>query len=426
MFFQWQIIKAIFRLLFRKKFSNRQQLLIWQNRQLQFFEKNTLKKSVYFTEKLQQFGAVENLPVMDKSLLMEHFDAMNTVGISKKEAMQVALEGEKTRDFSPKIKHISVGLSSGTSGNRGLFLVSDRERAIWVANAVFRLLFPISLKKRSIAFFLRANNNLYEAVKSRFFDFRFFDLQYPIEKNITELIDFQPHILIAPPSVLLIVASKAGDLSCVQKIISIAEVLESENKVSLEKIFRQTIHQVYQATEGFLASTCRFGTLHFHEDLLFIEKEYLDNKRFYPIITDFTRTSQPIVRYRLNDIIHERKTTCPCGSVMLTIDHIEGRSDDIFEFLDKNHKKVLLFPDFFRKAVITASETIEEYAVEQQASDLICIFLKTRYFESDKLAVTTNIQQLLSVSEITNCKLVFSEDFPVLQDKKLRRIRKNL
>jgi putative adenylate-forming enzyme len=207
-------------------------------------------------------------------------------------------------------------------------------------------------------------------------------------------------------------------------LISVAEGLESENKISLEKIFKQVVNQVYKATEGFLASTCQFGTLHFHEDWLLVEKEYLDNKRFHPIITDFTRTSQPIVRYRLNDIIHERQTPCPCGSIMLAIDHIEGRSDDIFEFLDKNQKKVLIFPDFFRKAVITASATIEEYAVEQQAGDFIGIFLKTQYFEEDVSAVTLNIHQLLSARGITNFRFVFSEDFPVLQDKKLRRSRK--
>ena len=48
-----------------------------------------------------------------------------------------------------------------------------------------------------------------------------------------------------------------------------------------------------------------------------LKKEYLDDNRFYPIITDFKRTSQPIYRYRLNDILVEEKSPCPCGSVLL-------------------------------------------------------------------------------------------------------------
>ena len=81
-------------------------------------------------------------------------------------------------------------------------------------------------------------------------------------------------------------------------------MLYPEDKAYLERVFGQHIHQVYQCTEGFLASTCTEGVLHFHEDFLIIEKKYLDETktRFHPIITDLKRFSQPIVRYELNDI----------------------------------------------------------------------------------------------------------------------------
>ena len=37
------------------------------------------------------------------------------------------IKSEENRDFSPTIKGITVGLSSGTSGNRGVFLASEKE-----------------------------------------------------------------------------------------------------------------------------------------------------------------------------------------------------------------------------------------------------------------------------------------------------------
>ena len=88
-----------------------------------------------------------------------------------------------------------------------------------------------------------------------------------------------------------------------QKVISVAEVLTPEDKAYLSNIFKQTIQQVYQCTEGFLASSCEHGTLHFNEDFLIIEKKYIDHEqsRFHPIITDLRRRSQPIIRYELND-----------------------------------------------------------------------------------------------------------------------------
>ncbi|MBV9709320.1 MAG: hypothetical protein JO011_00220, partial [Ktedonobacteraceae bacterium] len=65
------------------------------------------------------------LPTINKQLMMEHFDTFTTCGIQRNEAMEVALKAEQNRDFSPRLKGLTVGLSSGTSGHRGLFLVSS-------------------------------------------------------------------------------------------------------------------------------------------------------------------------------------------------------------------------------------------------------------------------------------------------------------
>lgn len=89
--------------------------------------------------------------------------------------MQVALRAEVSRDFTPMLGDISVGLSSGTSGNRGLFLTSSKERARWVAAIIHRVI-GWSWRPRKDGQFFRANNNLYESARSRLLDFNFFDL----------------------------------------------------------------------------------------------------------------------------------------------------------------------------------------------------------------------------------------------------------
>jgi len=85
-----------------------------------------------------------------------------------------------------------------------------------------------------------------------------------------------------------------------KKIVSVAEVLEEEDEALISKRFSQKVHQIYQCTEGFLAHTCVEGNLHLNEDRVYIEKEFLDEEsgRFSPIITDFFRSSQPVIRYR--------------------------------------------------------------------------------------------------------------------------------
>ena len=73
------------------------------------------------------------LPIIDKEVMMEHFDTLNTVHISKEEAFHIAFEAEKRRNFSPTIRNITVGLSSGTSGNRGVFRFRGRTNVVgWI------------------------------------------------------------------------------------------------------------------------------------------------------------------------------------------------------------------------------------------------------------------------------------------------------
>ena len=426
------IFKYLLIHLFSKKLKTRVEINRFQKKKLMHHERFLRKKSPWFAHQLAIYGNLRHLPVMDKILMMQHFDALNTVAILKKDAMALALQAEESRDFSPEIKGISVGLSSGTSGNRGLFMVSAAERAMWVAQVLAKVLNPFekprnlfnSLSRRKIAFFMRANNNLYQSIHSQLFDFQFFDLKDDIPAHLEKLRIYQPDILVAPPSMLLKIAESEINIMA-EKIISVAEVLEKKDEAYLKNKFHQIIHQVYQCTEGFLASTCRFGTLHFHEDLLVIEKDYLDEKRFYPVITDFTRRSQPFVRYRLNDIIHERQESCPCGSPFLAIQHIEGRSDDVFELRNTQNEPVFIFPDFIRNAILAASPTIQEYMAEQTDLYTLKIYLITPFFETDCPLVLRKVKLLFEEKKIEECTVLFFPALPELKDTKLRRVKKS-
>ena len=115
------------------------------------------------------------LPLMDKATLMDHFAGCNSRGIGAEEAMAVALRAEASRDFQPALRGITVGLSSGTSGHRGIFLVSPYEQAQWAGAMLARLLpeLPHGLR---VAFCLRSFSRLYQAVESPFLRLRYFDI----------------------------------------------------------------------------------------------------------------------------------------------------------------------------------------------------------------------------------------------------------
>lgn len=301
---------------------------------------------------------LRDYPIVDKEFMMSHFQELNTVGIGKEEAEEFAIRAERERNFVPKLRGVTVGLSSGTSGRRGIFLVSDEERIRWAGYILAKFLPGWILGKYSIGFFMRADSNLYQSIGSKRIAFHFFDIYQDMEKHRKRLEEICPDILVGQPSVLLEIAKdiEKGRLRIRPKVvISIAEVLEREDEKRLKRIFGlKIIHQVYQCTEGFLASTCSCGTLHLNEDIVHIEKERLDKNRFIPIVTDFERRTQPIIRYRLNDILVEKRGRCRCNSPCAALERIEGREDDIFLFEGKDGREKKVFPDFIRRCMLFA------------------------------------------------------------------------
>jgi putative adenylate-forming enzyme len=319
------------------------------------------------------------LPTVDKQLMMQHFSDFNTCGITREQAMHVALEAEQRRDFVPTVAGLTVGLSSGTSGHRGLFLVSPAEQRAWAGTILARTLHRLRWRPTRVAFFLRSNSNLYQQVGGRLVRLRYFDLMLPLEQAIDELNRFQPDLLIGPPSLLALLARAQGASMHIapERLIAVAEVLEPHDRAFLQRCFGVAVHQIYQCTEGLIAASCVHGSLHIQEDLVALQCEPIagDPARVMPIVTDLWRTAQPIVRYRLNDILTLSEEVCPCGSDFRVIAAIEGRCDDLFEFPSSMGTTRPVFPDLIRRMILLASAEILDYQATQERCGQIHIYL---------------------------------------------------
>ncbi len=397
---------------FRRMPKSRLTLSQWQEKQVIKHVRDVRKHSAFYSTLWDGLNDSDwrSFPIIDKEQMMSGFDELNTVGISKQEALTTAMEAERSRDFKPQIGSVTIGLSSGTSGNRGLFLISQQEQRAWAGTILAKLLPKSILQREKIAFFLRANSNLYNSVGSNRIQFQYYDLLHPIKQHIENLNTQQPGIIAAPPSMLRILAEakQSGLLSVApHRLIGVAEVLDKLDKTFIEQQFGQIVHQIYQCTEGFLGCTCAYGTMHINEDIVVVEKEYLDKKlgRFVPVITDFSRRAQPIVRYRLNDVLVERQEPCPCGSPFLALEAVEGRCDDIFYFHRTDTRELqAIFPDFISRAIIQASDRLKEYFVVQHAPDRLQIWLRVEnsallqpsmeLVEKTKQNIITELQQL--------------------------------
>ena len=420
----WYFIRARY----LRHFRTRKALRSYQKqrvlRQLAYFKQH----SPYFKAlSVHSFEDFRKLPLMNKAFMMEHFNALNCVGIDRDEALSLAIDGEKQREFSEKLGGISVGLSSGTSGARGLFLVSDRERALWAGTVLAKFLPKGKIFGHRIAFFLRADNNLYETIDSKLIRFRYFDLLRDMGENLSELADYRPTLLVAPPSVLLGIARamERRELRInPEKVISVAEVLRAEDAAYLKAQFGlSVIHQAYQCTEGFLGYVCECGNFHLNEELVLIEREYLDAQRFVPIVTDFTRQSQPIVRYRLNDILVEKRGHCPCGNRATLIRYIEGREDDVFYFAGIRQKEVAVFPDFISRCVIYA-EGVKNYKVVQDGSAHVTVYLE-RESSATSAQIRREFARLAGKMKFHCPEIAFAPYVPDFQ-RKMKRVERKI
>jgi putative adenylate-forming enzyme len=308
---------------------------------------------------------LERFPIADKAFVREHFADLNTLGLSYDDARALAERGEE-RDG------ISIGMSSGTSGNRALFLVDARERRTWAGVMLARALPPGGLLRRHrAAVLLASNSRLYLTTReSGRLTFRFFDLRSGFETHLAALEAFAPTVLIAPAHVLGLLARRqlAGTLRLQpERAFSAAEVLDPAEARVISEAWHGPTHQIYQCTEGFFGITCRLGTIHLNEDYVLFEKDWMDAGRraFNPIVTDFSRRTQAIVRYRMNDILIASEQPCACGSPLQAIDRIEGRRDDMLMFAGRDARTVIMFPDDVRATVLDAAPAATDFSLVQ-------------------------------------------------------------
>lgn len=196
----------------RLRFGDRAALEAHQARQLAGFARRVLSKSPYF----QRFSRrpFAEWPQMDKALMMAQFDRMNTAGLQRDAVLACAQRSEADRDFTPKIGRYSVGLSSGTSGQRGVFVVSPREQQVWAGGMLAKMLPDGLLAGERVALFLRADNNLYHSVNNRWLSLAFYDLLAPFSEHLPALERQAPSIIVAPAQVLraLALAVLAGQV----------------------------------------------------------------------------------------------------------------------------------------------------------------------------------------------------------------------
>ncbi len=119
-------------------------------------------------------------------------------------------------------------------------------------------------------------------------------------------------------------------------VITSSEKLTSEMRATFERVYGCKTYDSYSGVEACgLITECEFGKLHVSPDVGILEVIKPNGEYALPgeigelICTGLLNFDQPLVRYRIGDVVKLSKNqTCTCGRNMTIIEEIIGRNED--------------------------------------------------------------------------------------------------
>lgn len=342
-------------------------------------------RDLYKDFEVNSLADFSRLPTISKAVMMANFNRLNTAGLQLDDVMHFAVDKELRKDYLGYYQdRYVIGLSSGTSGNKGIYVtdsdITKRLPGVFLARGGVN---PSDLPLR-IMFVLRVFSQGFADIRAPLVRLDYLPSMVQPADMIDKINSMSANILMAPPSVLRQLLPHANKIrKPLRRIVTYAEVLEPETKARLAEVFKTQIVEIYQASEGQIASPCRCGSLHINEDLAYVE--LLDaegqpitragqGRAARMIVTNLVNRVQPLIRYDMNDII-ELGEPCPCGSHFRVISRIIGRNDDVMHLPAAGGGTRALYPDLVSRWIITTDDRIREFVVEQDQADHLLITL---------------------------------------------------
>lgn len=360
-------------------------------------------------------ATLHEFPIIDKSFVQEHFSVLNQMQSSVQQISALA---------SNKNVKLEIHQSLGTSGVPGSYLYSVREKMVSLGNLLAKLAPHFFLQRKKVAVFhLSSTPYLPMRVVTENVNWLLLDLNQPFSSLIEKLQQFKADVLIASVQTLCELAKlqQAGKISLqCKKLISTAEVLTPMAQAFITDTFKQRVHQLYQCAEGNLGMTCRYGTLHLNEDEFYIEKEWIDHKRqrFVPVITTLKRFMQPLIRYRMDDILMLKKTPCDCGNPFLGVEKIIGRCEDVLYFKEAMYNGLKpIYADTLNQLFFSLKNVISHYQILQHTMHYVEVKILAEDFLQAKEILSNKLVELWAAQGVIPPAIEFEEMDPIVLNK---------
>lgn len=348
----------------------RQQLEAHQARSLRHLREYAYAHSPFYRQFHEGLTdrPLHELPVLTKSMMMEHFDDLVTDRAIRLEAVRAhATNGGDGKRF---LDRYWLNATSGSSGHPGFFLFDRSEWTTILTSfarahewAGVKVSLTHRMKMASVASISpwHMSAQVGATLKSWWMPALRLAASEPLVDIVRRLNDWQPEMLVAYASMARMLADEqlAGQLRIAPHLVyTSSEVLTDETRRRIEAAWGHPPFNQYAATEtGGLAAECKEGrSLHLFEDLVMVEVVDEHNRPVPPgvygdkvlITTLFSRT-QPLIRYELSDSVRLVTEPCPCGRPFARMDGIQGRVEDVLHFPKVNGGEVAVHPVTFHR-----------------------------------------------------------------------------
>lgn len=367
-------------------------------------------------ERLDQV-AIEDLPIIDKQIMMENFDSLVCDQEIKRGEVEKFIGNPEMADSKYKGKY-EVIHTSGTSGRIGLFVYGPADWSI-VKALVFTRVSKNRLhilRKSKYAYFGAvgghfAGISLAKDAPGMFFDFLPLDINRPIHESVTALNRFMPDSINGYSSGIYLLALEQlkGNLRISpERIICSADHLTPNMSEVVHKAFGVRSINFYAATEAIcMAVQCDlYGRFHMFNDWHIFEIIRKDGKPAEPgetgnlVITNLYNYTQPLIRYRMDDEMAIDTGKCPCGWGFPLIKDIAGREEEFIYFMSPDGNVEYIHPIVFVEFFVDGLEKLQ--VVQVGRNDLKLNVVVRGDKDSMNSRISSRMDEILEKKKLTD------------------------
>lgn len=346
--------------------KTREQLEEIREKKLRRVLKTAYEKSPYYRRAFEEAGIDgENLtelplsafPVMDKDVLMQHFEELVTVSDLTQEGLrQFDADG---RDSKGKyLGKYHVVHSSGSTGIPRYFVYDDKAWGQMLLGIIRGALWDMSMPQilRLLSgglriLYIAATDGRYggamavgDGIDGVGAKQLFLDIKTPLSQWISSIRAFGPNLVIGYPSAIKILGElvEKGEVQAqVCRVISCGEPLSPGLRSYLEKVFQAVVVNFYGASESLALGVETDGSegMYLFDDMNYIE--VLDGKMY---LTCLYNLVQPLIRYRISDQLTLKASEAGARYPFTRTEILLGRNEDLLWFKDPDGKREFLHP----------------------------------------------------------------------------------